>query len=99
MAQADARSARWLWDAFGAARRESAPHADELRNDLLLHYLPLVETCARRLAARLPAEVDVEDLQIEGVLGLMDAIDQFDPGRGIKFETFAPRRIYGAMLD
>ena len=61
--------------------------------------LPFVETLARRMAATMPNSVDVGDLVQDGVLGLIDAANRFDEGRGIKFETFAERRVRGAMID
>jgi RNA polymerase sigma factor for flagellar operon FliA len=59
----------------------------------------LVELIARRVAQRLPASVEFEDLVQEGTLGLMDAIARFDPGRGVAFQAYASRRIRGAILD
>ena len=61
--------------------------------------LPFVEALARRLAASMPNSIDVGDLVQDGVLGLIDAAHRFDDGRGIKFETFAERRVRGAMID
>src|SRR5688500_10297366 len=61
--------------------------------------LPFVEQLARRVAATMPQSIDIGDLVQDGVLGLIDAADRFDEGRGIKFETFAERRIRGAMID
>src|ERR1700737_3405743 len=61
--------------------------------------LPFVEALARRLAASMPNSIDVGDLRQDGVLGLIDAAHRFDEGRGIKFETFAERRVRGAMID
>lgn len=61
--------------------------------------LPFVEALARRLAASMPHSIDLGDLVQDGVLGLMDAANRFDEGRGIKFETFAERRVRGAMID
>ena len=72
---------------------------DEPRNRLIEHYLPLICYHAQCLSARLPGEVDIEDLRSEGILGLVDALEAFDPHRGVKFETFSARRIRGAMLD
>jgi RNA polymerase sigma factor for flagellar operon FliA len=69
------------------------------RNTLMEHYLPLVRYNAERIAAKLPDEVDYEDLASAGVFGLMDAIDSFDLTRGVKFETYCAPRIRGAMLD
>jgi RNA polymerase sigma factor for flagellar operon FliA len=69
------------------------------RERLIVHYSPLVKFVAGRLGAGLPNSVDVGDLVGSGVFGLMDAIDRFEPDRGVKFETFAVPRIRGAILD
>jgi RNA polymerase sigma factor for flagellar operon FliA len=61
--------------------------------------LPFVEALARRLAASMPHSIDLGDLVQDGVLGLIDAAHRFDEDRGIKFETFAERRVRGAMID
>jgi len=61
--------------------------------------LPFVEQLARRVAATMPHSIDIGDLVQDGVLGLIDAAHRFDEERGIKFETFAERRIRGAMID
>src|ERR1700737_5079223 len=61
--------------------------------------LPFVEAPARRMAASMANSIDVGDLVQDGVLGLIDAAHRFDEGRGIKFETFAERRVRGAMID
>src|SRR3990172_5122238 len=61
--------------------------------------LPFVESLARRMASTMPHSIDLGDLVQDGVLGLMDAAHRFDEGRGIKFETFAERRVRGAMID
>lgn len=61
--------------------------------------LPFVEALARRMAASMPNSIDIGDLVQDGVLGLIDAAHRFDEGRGIKFETFAERRVRGAMID
>src|SRR6476660_5159873 len=61
--------------------------------------LPFVESLARRMASTMPNSIDIGDLVQDGVLGLMDAANRFDEGRGIKFETFAERRVRGAMID
>ncbi len=73
--------------------------SDETRNVLVEHYLKLVRYTAERLHARLPSEVDVEDLMSSGLFGLMDAIDAFDLDRGVKFETYCAQRIKGAIFD
>jgi RNA polymerase sigma factor for flagellar operon FliA len=61
--------------------------------------LPFVEALARRMASSMPHSIDVGDLVQDGVLGLIDAAHRFDADRGIKFETFAERRVRGAMID
>jgi RNA polymerase sigma factor FliA len=61
--------------------------------------IPFVEALARRMAASMPNSIDIGDLVQDGVLGLIDAANRFDEGRNIKFETFAERRVRGAMID
>ena len=74
-------------------------HSDELRNHLIEHYLPVVRYAADRLYAKLPDEVELDDLISAGTFGLVDAINAFDLGRGVKFETYCAQRIRGAILD
>src|SRR5258705_3523492 len=69
------------------------------QNRRIVGGLPLVEALARRMAASMPNSIDIGDLVQDGVLGLIDAARRFDEGRGIKFETFAERRVRGAMID
>lgn len=71
----------------------------KLRNELVEMHLPLVRSLAAKLASRLPRYVDIEDLQSAGYLGLVNAVELFDPGRKVKFDIYAKRRIEGAMLD
>ena len=68
-------------------------------NPRVVAGIPFVEQLARRVAATMPHSIDIGDLVQDGVIGLMDAAKRFDEGRGIKFETFAERRIRGAMID
>jgi len=82
-----------LWESYTACR------TDDLRNALMEHYLPTAKYQADRASARLPAEVDPDDVYAAGILGLRSAIESFDPGRGVKFETYGPARIHGAILD
>lgn len=86
-----------LWRQYKAAR--SAKRRHELRSRLVDEYVHLPTFHAERLASGLPKSVQVEDLIQEGMFGLMDAIDKFDPKRGIKFRTYCGTRIRGAMLD
>ncbi|MGI9120039.1 MAG: FliA/WhiG family RNA polymerase sigma factor [Acidimicrobiales bacterium] len=71
----------------------------DLRDKLIVHYSPLVKYVAGRLAAGLPQSIDQADLVSNGIFGLIDAIDKFDPERGHKFKTYAMLRIRGAILD
>src|SRR6202011_4731400 len=68
-------------------------------NRRIVAGIPFVEALARRMAATMPNSIDIGDLVQNGVIGLIDAAHRFDEGRGIKFETFAERRIRGAMID
>jgi RNA polymerase sigma factor for flagellar operon FliA len=70
-----------------------------LRDRLILTYAPLVKFVAGRLGASLPQHVDEQDLVSYGLLGLIGAIERFDPDREIKFETYAISRIKGAIID
>lgn len=69
------------------------------RSALILEYAPLVKLLANRLAMRVPPSVSLDDLTSAGILGLLDAIDRFDPSREVQFKTYAEFRIRGAMLD
>lgn len=92
--QIDSETTAKLWREYIADRSNQ-----ELRNQLLEIYLPLVRYHAERVWSRLPDEVEVDDLTSAGVFGLMDAIDAYDLDRGVKFETYCVPRIRGAMLD
>lgn len=74
-------------------------HDEHSRNLLMEHYRPIVRCCAERLHSKLPDKVELDDLTSAGNFGLMDAIDAFDPGRGVKFETYCSPRIRGSILD
>jgi RNA polymerase sigma factor FliA len=76
-----------------------ATGSPELRNRLVVQYAPLVKYVAGRLRSGLPQNVDTNDLVSEGVFGLIDAIEKFDLGRGLEFQTYAVPRIKGAMID
>ena len=69
------------------------------KQDRVVKTLPFVEALARRMAATMPHSIDIGDLVQDGVMGLIDAAHRFDESRGIKFETFAERRVRGAMID
>jgi RNA polymerase sigma factor for flagellar operon FliA len=71
----------------------------EVRQRLLEEYLPLVKNVAGRMAMGFPKSVELNDLVNTGVIGLIEALSNFDPARGVKFETYAVPRIRGAILD
>ena len=62
-------------------------------------YAPMIKYVANRIALRLPSHIESDDLISVGVLGLIDAIEKFDPTRGAKFKTYAEFRVRGAILD
>ncbi|TSC82404.1 MAG: RNA polymerase sigma factor for flagellar operon FliA [Parcubacteria group bacterium Gr01-1014_20] len=87
----------------GWARFQKLPKQSRLRNLVreayVLRYLGQVKLVAGRMSLKFPKNVDADDLYAEGLVGLLEAIDGFDPARGIKFETFSVYRIRGAILD
>ncbi len=82
-----------LWNDY-TARRDGAT-----RERLILQYAPLVKYVVGRIALNLPSVVDSDDVLSYGTIGLIDAVERFDPERGIKFETYAISRIRGAIID
>ena len=82
-----------VWDQFHKT------HDVKSRNALLEHYRPLVQYAAIRLHSKLPDKVEVDDLVSAGIFGLMDALEAYDPERGVKFETYCSPRIRGSILD
>jgi RNA polymerase sigma factor for flagellar operon FliA len=82
-----------VWERYHKTRDE------QNRNLLMEHYRYLVRYTAERLHTKLPGKVELDDLISSGTFGLMDAIDAFDPGRGVKFETYCSPRIRGSILD
>lgn len=88
-----AREVAALWRRFREEKDRAA------RDALVEHYLPLVRQTAGRLAMSLPSYVGEDDLYGAGCVGLLGALDRFDPSRDVKFETFASARVRGAMLD
>ena len=82
-----------LWQEYRATRDRG------VRDRLILTYAPLVKFVAGRLGSSLPSHVDEQDLVSYGLLGLIGAIERYDPDREIKFETYAIMRIKGAIID
>jgi len=73
--------------------------AQTLRNQLIIYYSPFVKYVAGRVLAGLPRHFDEEDLVSYGIIGLIDAIERFEPDRNLRFETYAIPRIKGAIID
>src|SRR3981189_320642 len=69
------------------------------REELILEHLPQVRLIARRIQERLPESISLDDLISTGVLGLISAIDHFDPAHNVKLKTYAEYKIRGAILD
>ncbi|KIX13524.1 FliA/WhiG family RNA polymerase sigma factor [Dethiosulfatarculus sandiegensis] len=69
------------------------------REELILEHTPLIKYVAGRIAMRLPSHIYLDDLMSAGVLGLIDAVDKYDPGKKVQFKTYAEFRIRGAILD
>jgi RNA polymerase sigma factor FliA len=72
---------------------------DQEREQLILEHLPQVKLIARRIQERLPESISLDDLVSTGVLGLISAIDNFDPAHQVKLKTYAEYKIRGAILD
>ena len=77
----------------------SGEMTDDERERLILEHLPQVRLIARRIQARLPDSISIDDLISTGVLGLISAIDHFDPVHNVKLKTYAEYKIRGAILD
>ena len=84
-------------DALWAEYKKTGARA--LRDQLIVHYAPVVKYVAGRVSVGLPRHVDEADLASYGIIGLIDAIERFEPLRKIKFETYAIPRIKGAIID
>jgi RNA polymerase sigma factor for flagellar operon FliA len=82
-----------IWEQFHKT------HSDDSRNLLMENYRHLVKYAAERVHSKLPSKVELDDLISAGTFGLMDAIEAYDPERGVKFETYCLPRIKGSILD
>ncbi len=89
----DETSRKKLWAEYAKTK------SPESREKIILEYAPLVKVVAGRLSMYLGYNVEYDDLVGYGIFGLIDAIDKFDPGKAVKFETYASLRIRGAILD
>jgi RNA polymerase sigma factor FliA len=93
VADDDDRGLESLWAEF------KRTGAQTLRNQLIVHYTPFVKYVAGRVLAGLPRHFDEDDLVSYGIIGLIDAIERFEPDRNLRFETYAIPRIKGAIID
>ena len=84
-----------LYDAPATDNQDLATSQEQL----ILEHMPLIRYIVNRIAVRLPSHIDLDDLQSTGVIGLMDAIEKYDPSKNCKFKTYAEFRIKGAILD
>jgi RNA polymerase sigma factor for flagellar operon FliA len=80
-------------------KAEPAKVTAEQKDKLIMEYAPLIKFIAQKIAVRLPSHIELDDLISSGVIGLMDAIEKYDPDRDNKFKTYAEFRIRGAILD
>lgn len=80
-------------------KKNKAEMTELEKNDLIREYAPLVKFIVNRMICRLPSSVEYDDLYSVGSIGLLDAIEKYDPEKNIKFETYAKYRIKGAIID
>ncbi len=81
------------------AEVKTSKFADDEREELIRNFLPLVKRVVHRLAGRLPAEVDLKEMLNSGIIGLVDALEKYDPKHETNFATYAQFRIRGTILD
>jgi RNA polymerase sigma factor for flagellar operon FliA len=81
------------------AKQKSSDIPPPLKEQIVLEHTPLIRYIVNRIAVRLPSHIDLDDLHNTGVIGLMDAIEKYDPDKNCKFKTYAEFRIKGAILD
>lgn len=82
-----------LWEQY------KTNHDQRIKDALIMKYASFVKYVAGRIAVNLPSNVEFDDLVSYGILGLIDAIDKYDPERNVKFKTYAKTRIRGAIFD
>jgi RNA polymerase sigma factor for flagellar operon FliA len=81
------------------AKRNHGEVPPAIREEVILEHTPLVRYVVNRISVRLPSHIDLDDLYSTGVMGLMDAVEKYDPDKNCKFKTYAEFRIKGAILD
>ena len=80
-------------------KEEPSKLTPQQKDKLIMEYAPLIKFIAQKIAVRLPSNIELDDLISSGVIGLMDAIEKYDPSRDNKFKTYAEFRIRGSILD
>lgn len=80
-------------------KEDPAKLTSRQKDQLIMEYAPLIKFIAQKIAMRLPSNIELDDLISSGVIGLMDAMDKYDPTRDNKFKTYAEFRIRGSILD
>src|ERR1700749_900047 len=80
-------------------KEEPTKLTSKQKDTLIMEYAPLIKFIAQKIAVRLPSHIELDDLISSGVIGLMDAIEKYDPKRDNKFKTYAEFRVRGAILD
>jgi len=80
-------------------KEEPGKLSPQQKDKLIMEYAPLIKFIAQKIAIRLPSNIELDDLISSGVIGLMDAINKYDPSRDNKFKTYAEFRIRGSILD
>ena len=80
-------------------KEEPTKLTSDQKDRLIMEYAPLIKFIAQKIAIRLPSNIELDDLISSGVIGLMDAIEKYDPTRDNKFKTYAEFRIRGSILD
>ncbi|MCB0383854.1 MAG: FliA/WhiG family RNA polymerase sigma factor [Bdellovibrionales bacterium] len=80
-------------------KEEPSKLTPQQKDKLIMEYAPLIKFIAQKIAIRLPSNIELDDLISSGVIGLMDAIEKYDPTRDNKFKTYAEFRIRGSILD
>lgn len=93
MSANNSQSVRELWDDWVQS------HDEQTGNELIQHYMYLVDYHVERTAAFIPESFDKNDLNSLGLMGLFDALNKFDPKRNLKFDTYATIRVHGAIMD
>ena len=81
------------------AREQHGRVPQDLKDHIVIEHTALIRYIVNRIAVRLPSHIDLDDLHSTGVIGLMDAVDKFDPSKNCKFKTYAEFRVKGAILD